>query len=78
MEVLVADILPGSGVSKLDVRTRTALEWPGYNHSEKKWHVIVVSEGQLATAMEFTSQVGPSFGNNFNNRSEEIRWLGLN
>ena len=31
----------------------------------------MVSDGQLVTAMEFKSQVGPSFGNNFNNRSEE-------
>ena len=28
-------------------------------------------QGQLVAALEFKSQVGPSFGNNFNNRSEE-------
>jgi len=71
MEVLVADILCDAGLNKLDIRTRTALELPGYYRSEKKWDLIVVSEGQLVTAMEFKSQVGPSFGNNFNNRSEE-------
>lgn len=71
MEVLVADILCDAGLDKLDIRTRTALELPGYYRAEKKWDLIVVSEGQLVTAMEFKSQVGPSFGNNFNNRSEE-------
>ena len=71
MEVLVADILCEAGLNKIDVRTRTALELPGYYRSEKKWDLIVVSDGQLVTAMEFKSQVGPSFGNNFNNRSEE-------
>jgi Restriction endonuclease XhoI len=71
MEVLVADILCAAGLNTLDIRTRTALELPGYYRSEKKWDLIVVSEGQLVTAMEFKSQVGPSFGNNFNNRSEE-------
>ncbi len=71
MEVLVADILCEAGLNKVDVKTRTALELPGYYRSEKKWDLIVVSEGQLVTAMEFKSQVGPSFGNNFNNRSEE-------
>lgn len=71
MEVLVADILADAGLKKLDVKTRTALELPGYYRAEKKWDLIVVSEGQLVTAMEFKSQVGPSFGNNFNNRSEE-------
>ncbi len=71
MEVLVADILCEAGLKKLDVKTRTSLELPGYYRSEKKWDLIVVSEGQLVTAMEFKSQSGPSFGNNFNNRSEE-------
>ncbi len=61
MEVLVADILFDAGLKKLDVKTRTALELPGYYRAEKKWDLIVVSEGQLVTAMEFKSQVGPSF-----------------
>lgn len=71
MEVLVADILCEAGLEKLDVRTRTSLELPGYYRSEKKWDLIVISEKRLVLAMEFKSQVGPSFGNNFNNRSEE-------
>ena len=71
MEVLVADILCEAGLKKLDVRTRTSLELLGYYRAEKKWDLIVVSEGQLVTAMEFKSQVGSSFGNNFNNRCEE-------
>lgn len=33
--------------------------------------MIVISDQQLVLAMEFKSQVEPSFGNNFNNRSEE-------
>ncbi len=71
MEVLVADILAEAGLKRADVKTRTALELPGYYRSEKKWDLIVVSDDQLVLAMEFKSQVGPSFGNNFNNRSEE-------
>src|SRR5471030_2748197 len=38
---------------------------------EKKWDLIVISNKQLVCVMEFKSQVGPSFGNNFNNRTEE-------
>lgn len=72
LEVLVTDILCEAGLKKLDVRTRTSLELPGYYRGEKKWDLIVVSEEQLVLAMEFKSQVGPSFGNNFNNRSEEV------
>ncbi|MBM3728713.1 MAG: restriction endonuclease [Acidobacteria bacterium] len=59
-------------VKKPEVKTGSALELPGYYRGEKKWDLIVVSEGQLILAMEFKSQVGPSFGNNFNNRSEEV------
>jgi hypothetical protein len=71
LEVLVADILCDAGLNRLDVRTRTALELPGYFRATKKWDLIVVSEGQLVLAMEFKSQAGKSIGNNVNNRSEE-------
>jgi len=71
LEVLVADILCDAGLKKLDVRTRTALELPGYFRATKKWDLMVVSEGQLVLAMEFKSQAGKSIGNNVNNRSEE-------
>ena len=30
-----------------------------------------MNQGRLVAALEFKSQVGPSFGNNFNNRTEE-------
>ena len=42
-----------------------------YFRPNKKWDFIVVVEGQLVAAREAKSQVGPSFGNNFNNRTEE-------
>lgn len=71
IEGLIAEILCGAGLGQADIRTRSALELPGYYRSQKKWDLLVVSKGILVTAMEFKSQVGPSFGNNFNNRSEE-------
>lgn len=71
LEVLVADILCEAGLKRLDVRTRTSLELPGYFRATKKWDLIVVSEEQLVLAMEFKSQAGKSIGNNVNNRSEE-------
>ena len=33
--------------------------------------MVIVHNGELLAALEFKSQIGPSFGNNFNNRSEE-------
>jgi hypothetical protein len=71
LEVLIRDVLMEAGLKDLDIKTRTALELPGYYRPEKKWDLIVIAEGKLVLAMEFKSQVGPSFGNNFNNRSEE-------
>ncbi|MDF0652741.1 MAG: PaeR7I family type II restriction endonuclease [Nitrospira sp.] len=71
LEVLVSDILCEAGLKKVDVRTRTALELPGYFRATKKWNLIVVSEGALILAMEFKSQAGKSIGNSVNNRSEE-------
>lgn len=71
LEVLVADILCDAGLKRLDIRTRTALELPGYFRATKKWDLIVVSEDHLVLAMEFKSQAGKSIGNNVNNRSEE-------
>jgi Restriction endonuclease XhoI len=71
LEVLIADVLCEAGLKKPDVRTRTALELPGYYRATKKWDLIVVSEGKLVMAMEFKSQAGKSIGNNVNNRTEE-------
>ncbi|MDR3741478.1 MAG: PaeR7I family type II restriction endonuclease [Terracidiphilus sp.] len=71
LEDLITDIIVGAGITRSDIKTRTALELPGYYRSEKKWDLLVVSENRLVMAMEFKSQVGPSFGNNLNNRSEE-------
>lgn len=71
LEVLVSDLLEETGLRKLDIKKRTGLELPGYYRPEKRWDLLVVSEGQLIAAIEFKSQVGPSFGNNYNNRVEE-------
>jgi Restriction endonuclease XhoI len=46
-------------------------ELPGFFRATKDWDLIVVAQGELIAGVEFKSQVGPSFGNNFNNRTEE-------
>jgi type II restriction enzyme len=35
------------------------------------WDLLVIYKGELIAAVELKSHVGPSFGNNFNNRTEE-------
>lgn len=49
---------------------RTNLTLPGYYRPNKNWDVVIVHRQRLIAVLEFKSQVG-SFGNNFNNRSEE-------
>ncbi len=67
---LLVDLLEEAGLSRLEIHTNTALELPGFYRAEKKWDLVAVSQGELLAAVELKSQVG-SFGNNFNNRSEE-------
>lgn len=44
---------------------------PGYYRSSKNWDFMIVSpNGKLLALVEFKSQIG-SYGNNFNNRTEE-------
>ena len=50
---------------------KTRLTIPGYFRPTKMWDSLIVYKGRLVAAFELKSQVGPSFGNNFNNRSEE-------
>lgn len=54
-----------------EIFTKRDIELPGWFRAEKQWDVVVVSRGELLLAVELKSQVGPSFGNNFNNRTEE-------
>jgi hypothetical protein len=67
---LVRDVLEESGVDRPVVYCDKSVELPGWFRPEKKWDLLVVVENRLIAAIEFKSQVG-SFGNNFNNRTEE-------
>jgi len=71
MTALIVDVLAEVGLTRQHIYTNTELELPGFYRAEKKWDILVVSEGELLAAIELKSQVGPSFSNNFNNRSEE-------
>jgi len=53
------------------VTGKAKLTIPGYFRPTKMWDALVVYRRHLVAAFELKSQVGPSFGNNFNNRSEE-------
>ncbi|TGM95972.1 PaeR7I family type II restriction endonuclease [Leptospira yasudae] len=67
---LFAKIARDSGLEDSAIITKeTTL--PGYFRPTKEWDLLLISEKQLIASIEFKSHVGPSFGNNFNNRVEE-------
>jgi Restriction endonuclease XhoI len=69
---LVRDLVVGNGLTHAHMMLqRRVLSLPGYFRPTKLWDVLIVNEGRLVAALEFKSQVGPSFGNNTNNRAEE-------
>ena len=67
---LVRDSLCENGLPKADVYCESRIELPGWYRPEKKWDLLVVTDGIFLAGIEFKSQVG-SFGNNYNNRTEE-------
>ncbi len=69
---LAIDIVRDNGLHNADILfERRLLTLPGYFRPTKQWDMLVLNKGELVAALEFKSQVGPSFGNNFNNRTEE-------
>jgi hypothetical protein len=66
-----------AGVDRSFIHYDQSLELPGYFRPTKRWDLVVVVKGQLVAALEAKSQVGPSFGNNFNNRTEEAMGSAL-
>jgi hypothetical protein len=69
---LIQDVIRANGLTDAHMMMeRRVLCLPGFFRPTKLWDLLVVSKGRLVAALELKSQVGPSFGNNFNNRSEE-------
>jgi len=68
---IFTDIFLKVGAPRSKIFIKKKLELPGYYRPTKEWDLLVISEDQLVIALESKSQVGPSFGNNFNNRTEE-------
>jgi hypothetical protein len=74
---LLTKLVIEAGIDRAHIYYDQSLELPGYFRPTKKWDFIVVVKGQLVAALESKSQVGPSFGNNFNNRTEEAMGSAL-
>ncbi len=68
--MLVRELLVSCGIPKDAIHDRRSTELPGFFRATKDWDLVAVVNRHLVAAVEFKSQVG-SFGNNFNNRTEE-------
>ena len=71
---LFIEVIEAAGYTDADIHFTKPLVLPGYYRAQKKWDIVVTRVGKLIAAIELKSQSG-SFGNNLNNRSEEV--LGL-
>lgn len=71
LALLCEEIFTDAGFSAETIYRATNVELPGYFRPTKKWDLVVLHDMELAAAIEFKSHVGPSFGNNYNNRIEE-------
>jgi hypothetical protein len=75
---LIKDVVQLNGLDEAEIcLQRRALTLPGFFRPTKLWDMLVINDGRLVAAIELKSQVGPSFGNNFNNRAEEAIGTGV-
>ncbi len=68
---LIRRLLVDAGIRDTTIHRRRKVELPGYYRPEKRWDLVVVVDGRLLATVEFKAHIGPSFGNNYNNRTEE-------
>lgn len=69
---LMIELVHANGLGHASIyRNRAALTLPGYFRPTKLWDILIMQDKRLVAAIEMKSQVGPSFGNNANNRAEE-------
>ena len=70
---LAMALIEANGLRAANVHIRKRLlTLPGFFRPTKTWDMLVIYQEELVAVLEFKSQVGPSFGNNFNNRAEEV------
>ncbi|MDR4506731.1 MAG: PaeR7I family type II restriction endonuclease [Candidatus Brocadiaceae bacterium] len=74
---LFTELIIEAGIEEKFIFHKKLLELPGFFRPTKEWDLLVVKDGQLIATLEAKSQVGPSFGNNFKNRTEEAMGSAL-
>lgn len=74
---LFTELIEQAGIPLRYIFHKKCMEIPGFFRPTKEWDLLVVRDRKLIAAIEAKSQVGPSFGNNFNNRTEEAMGSAL-
>lgn len=67
---LVTQLVTRASKGRLTVFRKKSVALPGFFRATKEWDIVVMGGPLLVAAIELKSRVG-SFGNNFNNRTEE-------
>lgn len=74
----ITNVLLDAGIPGECIHVKKSLTViPGYFRPTKTLDFLVVADGILKIAIELKSHIGPSFGNNFNNRAEEAMGSAL-
>lgn len=69
---LIGELVEANGLRDAEVIVGAReVTLPGYFRPTKDWDILVLRDKRLIAAVEFKSHIGPSFGNNANNRAEE-------
>ena len=72
LDVIESQVIQANLARSQDIkRGRRIPVLPGFFRPEKEWDMVILKGSRLGAAIELKAQVGPSFGNNFNNRAEE-------
>jgi hypothetical protein len=74
---LFSETITRAGIPERFIFRKKAAELPGFFRPTTEWDLLVVREHRLIAAINAKSQVGPSFGNNFNSHTEEAMGLAL-
>ncbi len=74
---LFTELIAAAGIPAACVYRNKNVELPGFFRPTKEWDLLVIRDNTLLVAIEAKSQVGPSFGNNFNTRTEEAMGSAL-
>lgn len=74
---LFTELVVQAGIPREFIFAGKSVQLPGFFRPTKEWDLLVVRERTLIAAIEAKSHVGPSFGNNFNNRTEEAMGSAL-